>query len=98
MEMAENSDQKAGLANLSPAEPGNVRAVKHGAHSERLIRLIAPDVSEEVEALWVGTPASSPSSRLPAPCWHANWPDCEWSANTSNPTTAGLHSPTREEY
>ena len=60
MEMAENSDQKAGLVNLSPAEPGNTRAVKHGAHSERLIGPIASDVSEEVEALCMGTPASQP--------------------------------------
>jgi hypothetical protein len=54
------NDQKAGLANLSPAEPGNVRAVTHGAHSERLIGPIASDVSAGVEALCAGTPAGEP--------------------------------------
>ncbi len=45
--MVDTGDQVTGLANLSPAEPGNVRAVTHGAHSERLIGSIASDVSEE---------------------------------------------------
>ncbi len=55
--MADTGDQTTRSANLSPAEPGNVRAVKHGAHSERFIGPVASDVSEEVEALCVGTPA-----------------------------------------
>jgi len=58
--VADSGDQVTGLDNLSPAEPGNVRAVKHGAHSERLIGPIATDVSEEVEALCVDTPAGEP--------------------------------------
>ncbi len=55
--MTDKGDQKAGPSNLSPAEPGNVRAVTHGAHSERLIGPIASDIEREVEALCAGTPA-----------------------------------------
>ena len=47
----------AGLANLEPAEPGNTRAVTHGAHSERLVGPVAEDVAAEVEQLCSGTPA-----------------------------------------
>ncbi len=50
-------DGSSGLANLEPAEPGNSRAVTHGAHSERLIGPVAVDVAEEVEQLCAGTPA-----------------------------------------
>ncbi len=55
--MTDTGDQTTGLANLSPAEPGNVRAVKHGAHSERLIGPIASDIAREVETLCAGIPA-----------------------------------------
>jgi hypothetical protein len=47
----------SGLANLEPAEPGNTRAVTHGAHSERLVGPVAEDVLAEVEQLCSGTPA-----------------------------------------
>ena len=50
-------DGAAGLANLEPAEPGNTRAVTHGAHSERLVGPVAEDVAAEVEQLCSGTPA-----------------------------------------
>jgi hypothetical protein len=50
-------DRSSGLANLEPTEPGNSRAVTHGAHSERLIGPVAVDVAEEVEQLCSGTPA-----------------------------------------
>lgn len=55
--MADTNKHAAGLANLVPAEPGNARAVKHGAHSERLIGPVASDVTQEVELLCAGTPA-----------------------------------------
>ena len=55
--MADTGDQTTRSANLSPAEPGNVRAVKHGAHSDRLIGPVASDVAQEVELLCSGTPA-----------------------------------------
>jgi hypothetical protein len=48
------------MANLVPAQPGNARAVTHGAHSERLVGPVASDVVEEVEALCSGTPAGEP--------------------------------------
>ena len=51
------SDGTSGLANLEPAEPGNTRAVTHGAHSERLVGPVAEDVAAEVEQLCSGTPA-----------------------------------------
>ena len=51
------SEESAGLANLEPAEPGNTRAVTHGAHSERLVGPVAEDVVAEVERLCSGTPA-----------------------------------------
>ena len=50
-------DGSSGLANLESAEPGNSRAVTHGAHSERLIGPVVVDVAEEVEQLCSGTPA-----------------------------------------
>ena len=55
--MANTKDQAPGLVNLKPAEPGNIRAVTHGAHSERLIGPVASDVAEEVELLCAGSPA-----------------------------------------
>ena len=58
--MVDTGDPVTGLANLAPAEPGNTRAVKHGAHSERLVGPIASDVEREVEALCAGTPAGEP--------------------------------------
>lgn len=64
--MTATNEQKAGLANLSPAEPGNVRAVTHGAHSERLVGPIASDIEKEVEALCAGTPGV----QLPDPVQH----------------------------
>ena len=45
------------MANLEPAEPGNTRAVTHGAHSERLVGPVAEDVLAEVEQLCSGAPA-----------------------------------------
>ena len=85
--MANIKDQAPGLANLEPAEPGNIRAVTHGAHSERMIGPVVSDVAAEVELLCAGTQLVRHSSRRPAPCWPANWPDCAWSANTSKRTT-----------
>ncbi len=38
----------SGLANLEPAEPGNTRAVTHGAHSERLVGPVAEDEILEI--------------------------------------------------
>ena len=58
--MTESSGQNLGLANLSPAEPGNRRAVTHGANSERLIGPVASDILDEVESICAGTPASDP--------------------------------------
>ena len=55
--MANTKDQAPGLVNLEPAEPGDTRAVTHGAHSERLIGPVASDVAKEVELLCTGSPA-----------------------------------------
>jgi len=49
----------SGTENLTPAQPGNLRAARHGAYSPRLIGPVAEEVILEVDELCRGTPAAA---------------------------------------
>jgi hypothetical protein len=58
------------LANLRPAPPappaGNVRAVRHGAYSQALLRDVGDEVRELLDALADAAPVREPDGSLPA--------------------------------
>lgn len=60
------------LANLnrgstprSPAPPGNRRALRHGAYSDRLLRDVGSEVRELLDALAEAAPVRNPDGSLP---------------------------------
>ena len=85
-----------GLVNLKPAEPGNTRAVTHGAHSERLIGPVASDVAEEVELLCAGSPAGEAQFAAARALLARKLARLRMSANTSKRTTTARRLHTRE--